>query len=148
MRKVLAAMALILTLSAGASAQETDNEPKAEESAVLKEVKPTSTLARAVFRHKYNSKFNRTLNFSKFQTLYKLMPRKLKKEVGQVYYPRLYNDLHKSDSTTFLKAEASKSILQDSTMLIKLSFPNFFLNLEHVTWKDLDSLFLTYFKQK
>lgn len=46
----------------------------------------------------------------------------------------------------FLEADAGKKVLEDGTLQINLSFPKFYLTIDHVSWADLDQLFLTYFK--
>ena len=105
-------------------------------------------MAKMVFTHKCNSKYDRTMDLAKLQSMYRFMPRKLKREIGQVYYPALREDLHKGDSTVFMEAEAGKRINPDGTMTIDLSFPKFWLTMDHITWQDLDALFLTYFQEK
>lgn len=147
MKNIITIIVLTLALSLGAAAQTAVPET-ADGAACQEQVQPTSPLARIVFTHKSNSKFDRTMNLARLQSMYRFMPRKLKREIGQVYYPALREDLHMADTTSFMEAEASKEMLADGTMLIKLSFPKFFLDMEHITWEDLDGLFLTYFQEK
>lgn len=147
MKNIITIVVLALALSLGAAAQTAVPET-ADGAACQEQVQPTSPLARIVFTHKSNSKFDRTMNLARLQSMYRFMPRKLKREIGQVYYPALREDLHMADTTSFMEAEASKEMLADGTMLIKLSFPKFFLDMEHITWEDLDGLFLTYFQEK
>ena len=151
MRKFAANFALALTLLSGASAlafaapqtesSETGQDP-------ITQVTSTSPMAKMVFTHKCNSKYDRTMDLAKLQSMYRFMPHKLKREIGQVYYPALREDLHKGDSTVFMEAEAGKRINRDGTMTIDLSFPKFWLTMDHITWQDLDALFLTYFQEK
>lgn len=151
MRKFAANFALALTLLSGASAFALA-APQTESSETVQEpitqVTSTSPMAKMVFTHKCNSKYDRTMDLAKLQSMYRFMPRKLKREIGQVYYPALREDLHKGDSTVFMEAEAGKRINPDGTMTIDLSFPKFWLTMDHITWQDLDALFLTYFQEK
>ena len=100
------------------------------------------------FKHKCNSKYDTQMTLNRLGNLYKLMPKKLKREIGQVYYPALRNGLQENNEMQFLEAEAGKEVLEDGTLRISLSFPKFFLTLDHVSWADLDRMFLTYFKKK
>lgn len=100
------------------------------------------------FKHKCNSKYDTQMTLNRLGNLYKLMPKKLKKEIGQVYYPALRNGLQENNEMQFLEAEAGREVLEDGTLRISLSFPKFFLTLDHVSWADLDRMFLTYFKKK
>ena len=100
------------------------------------------------FKHKCNSKYDTQMTLNRLGNLYKLMPKKLKREIGQVYYPALRTGLQDDDEMQFLEAEAGKEVLEDGTLRISLSFPKFFLTMDHVSWEDLDKMFLTYFKKK
>lgn len=100
------------------------------------------------FKHKCNSKYDTQMTLNRLGNLYKLMPKKLKREIGQIYYPALRNGLQENNEMQFLEAEAGKEVLEDGTLRISLSFPKFFLTLDHVSWADLDRMFLTYFKKK
>lgn len=100
------------------------------------------------FKHKCNSKYDTQMTLNRLGNLYKLMPKKLKKEIGQIYYPALRNGLQENNEMQFLEAEAGREVLEDGTLRISLSFPKFFLTLDHVSWADLDRMFLTYFKKK
>ena len=105
-----------------------------------------SPKAMMYFVHKRNSKYDTQMTLNRVGNLYRLMPRKLKKEIGQIYYPALREGLQAKDAMKFMEADASKEVLDDGTMRIELSFPKFYLTLDHVNWADLDQLFLTYFK--
>lgn len=107
-----------------------------------------SSPAWVVFTHKRNSIYDCQMSLKKLEGMYRLMPRKLKREIGQIYYPALREGLQENDGMKFLEADAAKQILEDGTMQIELSFPKFFLTLDHVSWADLDRLFITYFKDK
>lgn len=104
--------------------------------------------AMMIFTHKCNSKYDTQMTLNRVGNLYRLMPRKLKREIGQVYYPALREGLQEKDEMKFLEADADKQVLDDGSLKINLSFPKFFLTMDHVRWSDLDQLFLTYFKQK
>lgn len=106
-----------------------------------------SPKAMMYFIHKCNSRYDTQMTLNRVGNLYKLMPRKLKKEIGQIYYPALREGLQAKDEMKFMEADASKEVLDDGTMRVKLSFPKFYLTLDHVNWADLDQLFLTYFKR-
>lgn len=133
---------LFLTLSSAAFPQ----QAAAQDSAVA--APAAASPARMVFTHKCNSIYDCQMSLKKMEGMYKLMPRKLKREIGQVYYPALRDGLQGADEIKYLEADARKQMLDDGTMLIELSFPKFFLTMEHITWEDLDRLFLTYFKDK
>lgn len=102
--------------------------------------------AMMIFTHKCNSKYDTQMTLNRVGNLYRLMPRKLKREIGQVYYPALRKGLQEHDEMKFLEADAGKQVLDDGTLKIDLSFPKFYLTMDHVSWADLDHLFLAYFK--
>ena len=105
-----------------------------------------SPKAMMYFIHKCNSKYDTQMTLNRVGNLYRLMPRKLKREIGQIYYPALREGLQEKDEMKFLEADAGKKVLEDGTLQINLSFPKFYLTMDHVNWADLDQLFLTYFK--
>ena len=105
-----------------------------------------SSKAMMYFVHKCNSKYDTQMTLNRVGSLYRLMPRKLKREIGQIYYPALREGLQVKDEMKFLEADAGKKVLEDGTLQINLSFPKFHLTMDHVNWADLDQLFLTYFK--
>ena len=160
--KTIIAILLLTLVSAGAAAQvqnatelsqkeQEDNAAAAAKSMAKssrgKVTEGVSPKAMMYFVHKRNSKYDTQMTLNRVGNLYKLMPRKLKKEIGQIYYPALREGLQAKDAMKFMEADASKEVLDDGTMRIKLSFPKFFLTLDHVSWADLDQLFLTYFKR-
>lgn len=164
--KVILTIALATILSAGALAQsqvaengtelsQQEQDDRAAEairsmarSGRGKVAEGVSPMAMMYFIHKYESKYDTQMTLNRVGNLYRLMPRKLKREIGQVYYPALREGLQENDEMKFLEADAGKQVLDDGTLQINLSFPKFYLTMDHVSWADLDQLFLTYFKHR
>lgn len=105
----------------------------------------TASAQSVVFKHKINSGYNHSMSLSKLEGWSKLLPKKLKHEIGDIYYPALRDGLQESDSMVFLEADVHKTDNADGSMDIDLSFPKFNLVLKDVTWEDLERLFKTYF---
>lgn len=99
------------------------------------------------FTHRW-ADFNITIKLSKLKTLNKFMPKSLRREIGDEYYPEIRKQLATKDSMHFKEGDASVERYPDGKVKLSLSFPNFIMVIREVTWEQLDELFGEYFGYK
>lgn len=96
------------------------------------------------FSHRY-AKFNMTMKLSRVKKLEKYLPAKLRREIGDEYYPEIKGRLSQQDTMHFKKGEFLLEHEEGDKIRILMTFPVFRLTLSDLTWKDLDEIYDRYF---
>ena len=98
------------------------------------------------FSHRY-ANINMTLTLTKLKTFNKFLPKSLRREVGDEYYPEIRRQLKgkETGSMHYKEGEAEIISFPDGKVRLTLKFPNFIMVIRNVTWDQLDIVFSEYF---
>ena len=98
------------------------------------------------FTHRY-ADIHMTLTLTKLKTFNKFLPKSLRREVGDEYYPEIRRQLKGQESGSMHFKEGDADIIEypDGKVRLTLKFPNFIMVLRNVTWDQLDQVFSEYF---
>ena len=98
------------------------------------------------FTHRY-ADVHMTLTLTKLKTFNKFLPKSLRREVGDEYYPEIRRQLKGKETGSMHFKEGDADIIEypDGKVRLTLKFPNFIMVLRNVTWDQLDQVFSEYF---
>lgn len=96
------------------------------------------------FSHRY-ARFHTTMKLSRVKKLERYLPRTLRREIGDDYYPQIRESLSKVDTMSIKGAQISVEHQGGDTLKMHLVFPVFIMTLRDITWADLDDIYYTYF---
>lgn len=98
------------------------------------------------FSHRY-AKINMTMTLTKLKTFNKFLPKSLRREVGDEYYPEIRRQLkgQETGSMHYKEGDAEIQSYPDGKVRLTLKFPNFIMVIRNVTWDQLDVVFSEYF---
>jgi hypothetical protein len=98
------------------------------------------------FSHRY-AKINMTMTLTKLKTFNKFLPKSLRREVGDEYYPEIRRQLKgkETGSMHYKEGDAEIQSYPDGKVRLTLKFPNFIMVIRNVTWDQLDVVFSEYF---
>ena len=98
------------------------------------------------FSHRY-ANINMTLTLTKLKTFNKFLPKSLRREVGDEYYPEIRRQLKGKETGSMHYKEGDAEIISypDGKVRLTLKFPNFIMVIRNVTWDQLDIVFSEYF---
>lgn len=96
------------------------------------------------FNHRY-AKFNVSMKLSKVKKLEKYLPDKLRREIGDEYYPEIRQGLAASDTLRFKDGNFRLYNEEDGKIRLTMTFRVFVLTLRNLTWADLDDIYENYF---
>lgn len=96
------------------------------------------------FSHKY-ANFHTEMRLSKLKRLEHYLPRALRREIGDEYYPQIRTCLALSDKMEMKGAQISLEHKSGDTLEMRFDFPVFVMTIKDVTWADLDDIYFTYF---
>lgn len=98
------------------------------------------------FSHRY-AKINMTMTLTKLKTFNKFLPKSLRREVGDEYYPEIRRQLKgkETGSVHYKEGDAEIQSYPDGKVRLTLKFPNFIMVIRNVTWDQLDVVFSEYF---
>lgn len=98
------------------------------------------------FSHRY-AKINMTMTLTKLKTFNKFLPKSLRREVGDEYYPEIRRQLKgkEAGSMHYKEGDAEIQGYPDGKVRLTLKFPNFIMVIRNVTWDQLDIVFSEYF---
>ena len=98
------------------------------------------------FSHRY-AKINMTMTLTKLKTFNKFLPKSLRREVGDEYYPEIRRQLKgkETGSMHYKEGDAEIQSYPDGKVRLTLKFPNFSMVIRNVTWDQLDVVFSEYF---
>lgn len=96
------------------------------------------------FSHRY-AKFNITMKLSRVKRLEKYLPNKLRREIGDEYYPQIRQKLSQQDTMHFKTGEFQLYNEEDGKIKLQMTFPVFYLTIRDLTWDDLDQVYEKYF---
>ena len=98
------------------------------------------------FSHRY-AKINMTMTLTKLKTFNKFLPKSLRREVGDEYYPEIRRQLKGKGqgSMHFKEGDASIEEYPDGKVKLSLKFPKFYMVIRNVDWAQLDQVFDEYF---
>ena len=96
------------------------------------------------FNHKC-MKLHTEMKLSRLKKLEKYLPRDLRREIGDEYYPQIRAGLSKSDTMEMKGAQICLEHMNGDTLEMRLDFPKFVMTIRDITWADLDEIYLAYF---
>ena len=98
------------------------------------------------FSHRY-AKINMTMTLTKLKTFNKFLPKSLRREVGDEYYPEIRRQLKgkETGSMHYKEGDAEIQSYPDGKVRLTLKFPNFIMVIRNVTWDQLDVVFSEFF---
>ena len=96
------------------------------------------------FSHRY-ARFHTTMKLSRVKKLERYLPKKLRREIGDEYYPQIRESLSKADTMSINGASISVEHQGGDTLEMRMVFPVFIMTLRDITWEDLDDIYFTYF---
>lgn len=99
---------------------------------------------RIEFQHRYSS-MHLDMRLSKLKTMNWMLPKDLRREIGDDYYPEIRRQLATKDKMQYKEGEAEVQRFPDGKVKLKLIFPNFIMIISNVTWEQLDVVFDEYF---
>lgn len=99
---------------------------------------------RIEFQHRYSS-MHLDMKLSKLKTMNWMLPRDLRREIGDDYYPEIRRQLATKDKMKYKEGEAEVQRFADGKVRLKLIFPNFIMIISNVTWEQMDLVFDEYF---
>ena len=82
---------------------------------------------------------------SKLKTMNWMLPKDLRREIGDDYYPQIRRQLATKDKMQYKEGEAEVQRFPDGKVKLTLTFPNFIMIISNVTWEQLDVVFAEYF---
>ncbi|MBO4671199.1 MAG: hypothetical protein J5640_05090 [Bacteroidales bacterium] len=98
------------------------------------------------FTHRY-ANIHMTMTLTKLKTFNKFLPKSLRREVGDEYYPEIRRQLKGKESGSMHYKEGDADIVSypDGKVRLTLKFPNFIMVIRNVDWDQLDRVFSEYF---
>ncbi len=99
---------------------------------------------RIEFQHRYSS-MHLDMKLSKLKTMNWMLPKDLRREIGDDYYPQIRRQLATKDKMQYKEGEAEVQRFPDGKVKLTLTFPNFIMIISNVTWEQLDVVFAEYF---
>jgi len=130
MKRIIAIVTLVLSiaLTASAAARKTDD------------------VRRVQFDHK-TMNIHLDINFKKFESMEHMMPRSMREEIANDYYPYLRKNLVSADYLEYKKAKINVERYDEDLLTLTMEFPNYFLIFKNITWEDMDSLYHVHFEE-
>jgi len=108
--------------------------------------KDPDDLRRVQFDHK-SMNIHKDVSFKKLESMEKLMPRSMREEIANDYYPYLRKNLVDKDYLEYKKAKITVQRHNDNLITLSMEFPHYFLTFKNITWKDLDTLYHVHFEE-
>lgn len=96
------------------------------------------------FNHKYMD-IHLKMRLTKLKTMNKLMPKSLRNEIKQDYYPEMRSRLTTEDRIKVKDGEACVERFDDGKIKLTLEFFNFEMIISNATWEQVDEVFREYF---
>ena len=105
---------------------------------------PASAEPLVDFSHRY-ARFHAKMKLSRVKKLERYLPRKLRREIGDDYYPKIRESLSLADTMEINGARISVEHQDSVKMEMTLVFPVFIMKIRDISWANLDDIYMTYF---